>query len=129
MGATEVSPLITLMRIAELLSVFLLLYLGLSLSFSSQPLLMFLFLAEAAAALYVTWAIGKRPVARVVALVLAVAILLPMAGNVIQGAYHFSMSAGPAVALSFVLVALLAGAQVLCVAAVLLSKRVRAASA
>jgi len=119
----------TVLRLTELLSALLLVYLGLSLSFSSHSLLMLLFLAEAAAALYVTWAIGKRPVARVVALFVALAILLPMAVNLIQGAYHFSVSAGPAVALSFVLVALLAGAQVLCMVAILLSKRVRAASA
>ena len=119
----------TVVRASELLTALLLVYLGLSLSFSSHPLLMLLFLGEAAAALYVAWAIGKRPVARVVALLVAVAILLPMAVNVVRGAYHFSMSAGPAVALSFVLVALLAGAQILCIVAILLNSRVRAASA
>jgi hypothetical protein len=107
----------------------MLLYFGLSLNPSSHAVLMLFFFAEVAAALYVTWAFGKHGAARMVAMLLAVTVLLPIIVNLLRGAYRFDLTAGPAVVLSFALVAILAAAQVLCLGILLTTKADRAASA
>ena len=99
-------------RRAELVAGILLLYFALVVNPAQHPLLFALFVVEALAAFYLSVRFGKRGHARAVAIILSLAILLPILIRVLRGALS-ARPAGPAVLLSFILVGLVGASQLL----------------
>ena len=99
-------------RRAELVAGILLLYFALSVNPAQHPFLFVLFVVEALVAFYLSARFGKRGYARGVAIILSLAILLPVLIRVLRGALS-ARPAGPAVLLSYVLVGLVGAAQLL----------------
>ncbi len=98
-------------RRAELVAGILLLYFALSVNPAQHPFLFVLFVVEALVAFYLSARFGKRGHARGVAIILSLAILLPLLIRVLGA--PSARPAGPAVRLSYILVGLVGAAQLL----------------
>jgi len=116
-------------RRAELVAGLLLLFFALAVNPAQHIFLFVLFVVEALAAFYLSVRFGKPGHARAVAIILSLAVLLPMLIRVLRGALLAGRPAGPAVLVSFILVGLLGALQLLALIGALVERSDVASSA
>jgi hypothetical protein len=116
-------------RQAELIAGLLLLYFALAVNPAQHMLLFLAFVLEALVAFYVSLRFESHGHARTVAILLSLAVVLPILIRALTGAYTSGATATPAVIRSFVLVAVLATCQLVALFGAVLYRRPAAPSA